>query len=44
MHEGGGVFARFYGTTLQRQCSSECAWGTRNMCSTVHQLRYKSAQ
>ena len=39
----GGVFARFYGTTLQRQCSSECAWGTR-MCSTVHQLRYKSAQ
>ena len=37
----GGVFAGFYGTTLQRQCSSECAWG---MCSTVHQLRYKSAQ
>ena len=39
----GGVFARFYGITLQWQCSSECAWGTC-MCSTVHQVRYKSAQ
>ena len=38
MREGGGVFAGFYGTTLQWQCSSECAWGV-HMCSREHQLR-----
>ena len=31
----GGKFAGFYGTTLQWQCSSECAWG---ICYREHQL------